>query len=406
MTLAASTGYISGTPTTAGTYSFTAQVTDSQAPSVATTKAFTLTVVRPLTITTTTLTNATVGTATTKALAATGGIKPYNWTLAAGSLPPGMTLAASTGYISGTPTTAGTYSFTAQVTDSQAPSVTATKAFTLTVVIGPLTITTTTLTNATVGTATTKALAATGGIKPYNWTLAAGSLPPGMTLAASTGYISGTPTTAGTYSFTAQVTDSQAPSVTATKAFTLTVVIGPLTITTTTLTNATVGTATTKALAATGGIKPYIWTLAAGSLPPGMTLAASTGYISGTPTTAGTYSFTAQVTDSQAPSVTATKAFTLTVVIGPLTITTTTLTNATVGTATTKLAATGGIKPYNWTLAAGSLPPGMTLAASTGYISGTPTTAGTYSFTAQVTDSQAPSVTATKAFTLTVVIDL
>ena len=116
-----------------------------------------VTVVEPLTINTGTLTDATVGTSSSQALAATGGIKPYNWTLAAGSLPPGMTLAASTGYISGTPTTAGTYSFTAQVTDSQAPSVTATKAFTLTVVIGPLTITTTTLTNATVGTATSKA---------------------------------------------------------------------------------------------------------------------------------------------------------------------------------------------------------------------------------------------------------
>jgi hypothetical protein len=44
----------------------------------------------------------------------------------------------------------------------------------------------------------------------------------------------------------------------------------------------------------------------------------------------------------------------------------------------------------------------MTLAASTGYISGTPTTAGTYSFTAQVTDSQATAVSAIKALILTV----
>lgn len=50
---------------------------------------------------------------------------------------------------------------------------------------------------------------------------------------------------------------------------------------------------------------------------------------------------------------------------------------------------------------AAGLPPGLTLGASTGTISGTPTTAGTYSFTVQVTASLSPQ-SASRALSLTV----
>jgi len=76
----------------------------------------------------------------------------------------------------------------------------------------------------------------------------------------------------------------------------LTVQSGPLTITTTSLPAATVGTAYTTGLSALGGMPPYTWSIAAGDLPDGLTLTASTGVISGIPTTVGTFSFTAQVT--------------------------------------------------------------------------------------------------------------
>jgi YVTN family beta-propeller protein len=87
---------------------------------------------------------------------------------------------------------------------------------------------------------------------------------------------------------------------------------GTPTITTTSLPSGTVGTGYSQALAATGGAPPYTWTLAFGSLPPGLSLSGS-GSISGTPTTAGSYSFTVQATDSSTPQLTATQGLTVTV---------------------------------------------------------------------------------------------
>lgn len=177
----------------------------------------------------------------------------------------------------------------------------------------PLTITTSTLSTVTVGTATTRTLVASGGIKPYNWLINAGSLPPEMTLDATTGVISGTPTTVGGYGFTVQVKDSQNTAVS--KAFTLKVVMAPLTITTSLFGNVSVGTATNLSLEASGGVEPYTWSLAGGSLPPGLILNGSTGDISGTPTTGGIYSFKVQVKDSQNTVVV--KPFTLNVMTAP-----------------------------------------------------------------------------------------
>lgn len=70
----------------------------------------------------------------------------------------------------------------------------------------------------------------------------------------------------------------------------------PVTITTSSLPGASIGSAYSATLNATGGSPPYVWTLYLGVLPPGLTLSTS-GVISGTPTTAGTYNFTILVTD-------------------------------------------------------------------------------------------------------------
>ncbi len=227
-------------------------------------------------------------------LVACSGTPPYNWSLISGSLPPGLTLSGATIY--GTPATAGTYTFTVKLTDSTAPTPqTATQQLSITIV-GALSITTSSLANGTTGVVYLQTLDAAGGIQPYGWAVSSGTLPPGVTL-SSAGTLSGSPTAIGTYTFTVQVNDSSAPAQMAARTFSVTI-SAALAITTTSLPSATVNTAYTQTLAATGGTLPYTWAVIGNTLPPGLALNATTGNISGTPSTAGAYNFTVQVTDS------------------------------------------------------------------------------------------------------------
>ncbi len=176
----------------------------------------------PLAISTTTLPGATVGAVYSQTLAASGGTTPYKWSVSSGSLPAGLTL-ATTGVISGAPTTAATSSFTVKVTDSASTPASATKALSITVAAAgtttPLSITTSTLPNGTAGTAYSQTLSATGGVPPYTWSYS-GTLPTGLGV-TSAGSVTGTPTTAGTYSFTARVTDSKATAATRSLSMTI-----------------------------------------------------------------------------------------------------------------------------------------------------------------------------------------
>ena len=402
LSLVASTGVISGTPTAAGTASFTVQVTDAANNSG--TKALSIAVAaaaQPPTVTTTSLPGGTAGTAYSTTLQASGGTTPYSWSVSAGTLPAGLSLAASTGVISGTPTAAGTVSFTVQVKD--AANNTGTKALSIAVAAAaqPPTVTTTSLPGGTAGTAYSTTLQASGGTTPYSWSVSAGTLPAGLSLVASTGVISGTPTAAGTASFTVQVTDAANNSGTKALSIAVAAAAQPPTVTTTSLPGGTAGTAYSTTLQASGGTTPYSWSVSAGTLPAGLSLAASTGVISGTPTAAGTASFTVQVKD--AANNTGTKALSIAVAAAaqPPTVTTTSLPGGTAGTAySTTLQASGGTTPYSWSVSAGTLPAGLSLVASTGVISGTPSTAGTVSFTVQVTD--AANNTGTKALSIAV----
>jgi hypothetical protein len=165
-----------------------------------------------LVLTTASLANGRVGTAYSATLSATGGTVPYRWSLASGALPGGLSLNQQTGAISGTPTVAGTFSFTARVTDSQNPVDTASKALSIRVdpaPTTPLNITTTSLPNARRNITYSVTLQATGGVKPYQWSLASGALPAGFTLNASTGVISGSSKQTGSWTFTVRVRDSQ-----------------------------------------------------------------------------------------------------------------------------------------------------------------------------------------------------
>jgi hypothetical protein len=139
-------------------------------------------------------------------------------------------------------------------------------------------------------------------------------LPAGLQLNASTGAISGTPTgNPGASNFTVKVTDANGATNTA--ALSITINPAPLSVTTTTLSNATVGLPYNASVQAAGGVLPYSWSLINGtSLPAGLQLNTSTGAITGTPTATGTTNFTVQVTDSNTPTAqTANKQLSITV---------------------------------------------------------------------------------------------
>jgi large repetitive protein len=397
LSLNAGTGAITGaTSGPNATSSFTIQVTDSSNPVQLAAQPLSIAVSLPPapSITTTTLPNGTVGANYNQTVAFTGGHGPFTWSISSGTLPTGFSLNAATGAITGSSSPANTYSFTVNVVDSSNPAQTASQALSISIVNGPLLVTPATLpTGAVNDPYPSTTLGASGGLPPYTWAITVGGLPAGLSLNSSTGAITGTPTgPSATANLTAQVTDST----NAKQTGTFSIIVNPaLAITSTSLPGATAGTNYSTNLSANGGVTPYNWSISAGSLPTGMNLSGNT--ISGIPSTAGTVNFSIQVNDASGGLQTAAVSINV-APAPPLTVVTTSgslpqgLVNSSYS--STQLNATGGFQPYtSWTVVApgtGTLPPGLSLSSS-GQIAGTPTTAGTYPFTVQVTDSATPT---------------
>ncbi len=179
----------------------------------------------------------------------------------------------------------------------------------------PLSVVTSTLPQGVVYVPYNATLSATGGIAPYAWNVASGNLPPGLSLSRA-GVLSGTPTASGGFSFTVSVSDSQQPPSVANGNFSITIAAA-LQVTTTSLPNGSPSVFYSATLAASGGLPPYSWTITQGSLPSGLTLNATSGVISGTPTGAGTSSFTVQASDSETPPATATAALSIVITLPP-----------------------------------------------------------------------------------------
>lgn len=307
ITLNASTGALAGTPTAAANNSpLIFRVTDSSAPALTQTVNLTLTISSTsLSITTSFLPAGQVGTGYSATLAATGGLTPYTWSLTSGTLPSGLTLNSASGAITGTPTVFVANSpLTFKVSDSSSPTQSKTVNLSLTISTATLLISTSSLPAGQVGTAYTATLAATGGTKPYTWSLSSGTLPAGLTLTASSGTIAGTPTASATNSpLTFKVTDSGSPAQSKTTNVSLTISQPALMISTTSLPGGQVSTAYSATLVATGGTKPYTWSLTSGTLPAGLSLNASSGAITGTPTVSvASTPLTFKVMDSGTPS--------------------------------------------------------------------------------------------------------
>lgn len=218
-----------------------------------------------------------------------GGVPPYSWSLADGSLPPGLSLLPS-GLVRGLPTNAGTFDFTVGVEDRA--GVYATESFQM-VLVDPLVIDTAFLPVGTVGYSFTTALAASGGTGPYSWSVTDGSLPLGLVL-DSTGALTGVPGGIGEVQFTVGVEDAAGRAVE--RSFT-SETINPLVILTPSLPTGTTGSGYSFTMGGSGGRAPHVWSVSSGALPSGLALSPD-GVISGTPTVVTQAQVTIRLTDA------------------------------------------------------------------------------------------------------------
>jgi large repetitive protein len=354
--------------------------------------------------------------------------------LTAGSLPPGLSLSPPSGSgaaITGNPTKAGVYIFTIKATDG---GLTATLAYEITITVqGPpdqlqcdpadnggfLISGSCVLPDAVIGLPYQGHLVTShkaGGAL----SVVSGSLPPGLSLPATfTGSgdtVGGTPTDPGVEpgrNFTVQGTGDQGQPLY--QAYTINVDPNqPLAIVLpdegSTLGPGMVGGAFAQNFFLSGGAGPYTWSVASGQLPPGLVLQTfsdprdANDELTGTPTTAGTYTFTMRLTDYAGQQ--ATQQFTLTI-DPPLQISATPLPAGTVGVPYSHdLIAQGGAPPYSWFVVnnINELPPGLTLDTTApdfnNVLAGTPTQAGTFSFPMEVQDSQDNTVSGTVTVTI------
>jgi hypothetical protein len=205
--------------------------------------------------------------------------------------PAGLTLDPDSGALFGVPTTAGVFPFTVEATDDNGCMIS--RIYNL--VVGPpgcpaITFNPITLEDGIEGTFYAGLPEATGGTGPYSYVVSAGEIPPGLSLNTSLGVISGTPTVPGVYPFTISATDtlicdgSQEYNINISAIGCPTITFDP-----TVLPNPDTRFPYSETVGASGGAGPYVYSVASGSLPLGLSVDPDTGEIFGDPSSGGTH---------------------------------------------------------------------------------------------------------------------
>src|ERR1051325_11022101 len=143
--------------------------------------------------------------------------------------------------------------------------------------------------------------------------------PPGISLNPNSGVISGRPAAVGTFSFMVRVTDSELTTATS-GTLSITISLGPLSVLNTgNLAAGSTGVDYSQQLQGTGGTTPYTWAVSGGTLPPGLSLNATTGRITGKPTTVGSWVFFVRITASASATATS-DSLRIVIAAGPLAV--------------------------------------------------------------------------------------
>jgi Putative Ig domain/PLD-like domain len=220
-------------------------------------------------------------------------------TYSATGLPTGLSINSTTGDISGTASTAGTYTVTVKGTDSTGPSGSATYTWDVGSTSNTVTVTNPGSQTGTVGTKASLQISATDSASGQTLTYSATGLPAGLSINTSTGLITGTPTTAADYSVTVTATDTTGAHGSATFSWDISAATGnTVTVANPGSQTGTVGTGVSLQISATDSAPGQTLTYSATGLPAGLSINTSTGLITGTPTTAADYNVTVTATDT------------------------------------------------------------------------------------------------------------